>query len=1061
MKYLEKARFRGPLAGTAALAVAAAAFGLWSPVAIAQDAAADDVEIEEILVTGSRIRRDSFTSAAPLQTFNIDAARQIGVSSISDLLQRSTIANGQQINADLNTNAGNSNASEPPPVGGVGSANIGLRGLEPARTLVLINSKRLGSSGVRGAPSQPDLNLLPLALVERIEVITEGASSVYGADAVAGVVNILLRDSFEGMEASVNFETPFDGGGFIKQFSFITGNQTDRSSFVLAGEFYERERISVGQRAECVLNIDVDAASGERLEDFCALGFFDNIIGALGTDPQPIDPSTGLPLASIWWFATPGSTDAGIPGFSSALSLPQLSAPRGCLRTDQRCRGLGPIPFYSGQADRLGNDLIQPSTQFSLVTLASYQPDWFGGGEEFYFESYYLNRHAFVRGAIEQIFPTIPGAIPELDAAGNVIVDAMGVPILIDNPLNPFNGDAIPIITLDDLRQDRDVELQHFRFVGGFRGDFPGALGDRNWAYDLFVSYDRGTGAVEQPLLSETELILTTQTLFVDADGNVGCGIDINDQFGFLTPRPCVPVNFFAPEIFGGTVETTGTFATEDERDFLIGSRVNRTVVEQFMVGGYVTGDLFSLPAGDVGAAFGGEFRRDSINSFADFISAKSINAGENPLAEGATKGTRDIFDIYGEVNVPLLSGMDMVEYFGIEGAVRYTDEEIFGSEVTTRARFIWRPNSWIQVSGSWGTSFRAPNLRETFLAEQFQGISSTADPCGVPPDANDSGVYNPANDNRSQVTLDNCVLNGADPTQLALVANINIPVIISGNAQDLQPETSDAFTATIQASPPVSDNFEIDFAISFWDITLKNSIRSVDAGIILSRCFDTEPGLASPFCDRVTRTLTGNPNFDFVTAVDASFVNVGRETAQGIDVNARIRTTLDNVADAPIDIAWAGAITFATERNEQIFAEDPVEHRLGDFGIPKRRLTSTFSARYQRFEFLWETRHLSGGRTDRDVRLANDCDVVDQDNRRVAGNQVIQLCEAPGAWYQDISLTYRLDQIVFTTGLRNLFDKKPPLVSISAGSNRANRVTSSGYDQIGRTFFFNATAAF
>lgn len=1063
MRHFHNNRFRSLLRGgasAAALSIAALAF---QPVTMAQDQdAAEDETVEEVVVTGSRIRRDSFTSAAPMQTMDVEAARQIGVMSISELLQRSTIANGQQINGEINSNAGNSNASEPPPNGGVGSANIALRGLEAARTLILVNGRRLGSSGVRGAPAQPDINLLPINLIERVEVITEGASSVYGADAVAGVVNLLLRDDFEGMEVTFSTELPFDGGGEIFQTSFITGAKSDKASFVLSGEFFERKRLSVGDRRECVESHVIDAVTGELQPVFCSLGFFDNIIYSPG-NTQPIDPATGDPQDSPWYYATPGSSDGEVPNFSSSLIFPEPSGPgQDCRRTDERCRALGPIPYYSGQNDRLQGDLVQPQTRFSTVALASYSPDWWGGDEEFYFEAYYMNRHAFVKGGIEQIFPTLVGEIPELDVDGNVIVDGTGAPILVDNPLNPFAAWAVPIITLDELRQDRDVQLEHFRFVGGFRGDFPsGFLSDNNWSYDLFVSYDRGTGVVQQPQLSEQSLILATQTLVQNADGSVSCGNDIFDAFGFITQQPCVPVDFFAASLYDGGAGTTGSFATDEERDFLVGSRVNNTIVEQFVTGLYFTGNVMELPAGSVGMAFGGEFRRDTINSFADFISAKSINAGENPLAEGATKGSRDIFDLYAEVNVPLLANSEMADYLGVEGAVHYTDEENFGNEVTTRARFTYRPVSWVQFSGSYGTSFRAPNLRETFLAEQFQGISSSADPCGVPGAANNSGVYDPGGENRSTTTLDNCILSGADPFALGLVANINIPVIISGNALTLNPETSRSYTASFQMSPPISDSFDVDIAISFFDIAITDSIRSVDAAVIMSRCYDGPAGLTSPFCDRVTRTLTGNPNFDFVTEVDASFVNVGRETSQGFDVNTRFSTTVDGIFEGPLNVAWAGAITFQTERKERIFNEDPFNDLLGDFGTPKRRFSSTVSLGYERFEFLWDMRHQSGGQSDQDTRITNDCDAPNDYTGRVGPNSLLPLCSAPGAWYHDIALTYRMDSVVFTVGMNNVLDKTPPLVNIAAGSNRANRVTSSGYEQFGRSVFFTATAAF
>lgn len=309
MKSFDNNGFRYFLNGTASALILSASLAL-APSAFAQDNAEEEV-IEEVVVTGSRIRRGTFTSASPIQTMNIDAARQIGINSVSDLLQQSNVANGQQINAELNTNAGNSNASEPPPAGGVGSANIALRGLDPERTLILVNSRRLGSSGVRGAPSQPDMNLLPLNLIERIEIITDGASSIYGADAVAGVVNILLRDSFEGMEVTGAYSNPFAGGGETKQISFITGAQTDRAKFVISGEYFDRKRVLLSDRIECRQSIAVDFASGNLLESFCSAGFPDNVVYDLS--------ATGG--VGPWQFRTEGSTNIGIPNFSNASTL--------------------------------------------------------------------------------------------------------------------------------------------------------------------------------------------------------------------------------------------------------------------------------------------------------------------------------------------------------------------------------------------------------------------------------------------------------------------------------------------------------------------------------------------------------------------------------------------------------------------------------------------------------------------------------------------------------------------------------------------------------------------
>ena len=664
------------------------------PIAPAQ-AQEDEETMEEVVVTGSRIARDEYSSAAPLQTFDIQSARKVGITSISELLQRSTIANGQQLNGELNTNAGTSNASEAPAIGGVGSANISLRGLGPERTLVLVNSRRMGSSGVRGAPAQPDINLLPLNLVERVEVITEGASSVYGADAVAGVVNIILRDQFEGFEISLNSEFPDDDGGEIIQASFITGTSSDRANFVLSGEYFNRERVTAGSRYDCPRDTEVDQMG--NITSQCFNGFFDNAVFEF----------TGLGSnGSEWLWYTAGSTDIGIANWSSATAAaPDPTPPGASERSDDRNRVFF-LPEYSDWDERMASDLVVPVERFSVVGLGSYD---IGGDSEIFFENYYLNRRSLKISTHEQVFPTIPAMIPQEDANGNIIVDATGAPVLVDNPLSPFPGDAIPIVTLDDSPQRNSVELQHFRFVGGIRGDITANqwFADHEVGYDVSVSYDRGTGFESRRIMNEANVSLSNDTLRLNAAGEPICGIPTVDAFGFVTPPACVPVDWFNASLYATGADGEGVFADDATREFLMGTRTNRTVVVQTLYSAYITGNLTELPAGPLGFAFGLEFRDDEIDSAADFLGATGGVAAENPLSEGESKGSRDLFDAYAEVNVPVF------ETFGVEAAVRFTDESNFGNETTYRLRATWQPIDWITASASFGTSFRAPNLRE------------------------------------------------------------------------------------------------------------------------------------------------------------------------------------------------------------------------------------------------------------------------------------------------------------------------------------------------------------
>lgn len=1034
-----------------------------TPVVVAQDeaTASDDEIIDEITVTGSRVRRDTFSSAAPIQVLDKGAARGLGTTSIADMLQRTTMATGQQIEGSLNTGSGASNAGESAPEGGVGSANIGLRGLGAARTLVMLNGKRLGASGARGAPSQPDLNMIPFNMVKQIEVITEGASSVYGADAVAGVVNLILRDDFEGFEATAEISGTEHGGGFNKQFSFITGASNEKSRFVLSAEYQKRSRISVGQRRDCMEEMS-RRESGETFSQ-CSSGFFDN--AALDITGDNLSPT-----GDAWIWYTPGLSDIPdgsggfVPNWSSALNLAVPTDPNVDITSANQRNRYRFDPTYHDQLERLNADLVQPITRFSVVSMGSYSPDWFGGNEEVYYEAYFLNRHQTSTAASEQLFPTVVGQIRQEDANGNIIVDGTGTPVLADNPFNPFGHNITPVITIDDHTQVRDVELNHFRFVGGFRGDFTGSLGDKNWSYDMSVSYDRGAGYQSQQVINETSLILTTETLRLDSDGNLVCGVNVANDIGFISGQECVPINFLAPSVFASTDTSSGTLTTDEERAFLFATRTNRTVVEQALVSAFVTGDLMELPAGSVGVALGLEYRKDTINSTVDTLGGSGNIAAESPFAEGATIGSREVKDVYGEIVIPLISGKEFAESLVAEGAIRYTDETNFGSKITTRARLSYSPNDWVTISGSYGTSFRAANLRESFVASQFSGISGGSDPCSVPGDATSGGLYLPSGENRPQVVLDNCILQGADPFVLGLSGSTTISTVTGGNAQGLNPETSRSWVGKIQMSPPISDSVDLDLSVGFFDIKIKDTIRSINGATILNRCFNDEPGLASPFCSRVARDA-GRPDIlNFASLVDTSFLNLGGVRSQGFDLNTRIRTSFDDVFGQEMNVTWTTNVTFQTKLEEQIFIEDPADDLLGDFGNPKTSLSSTLSFAFDALQVNFQSRYFTGTEASLAAKQQNQdtCDTPSAASTTYAGQpQLTDICTAGAAFYQDMSMTYSAETFTVSAGVTNVFDKNPPLVSLGAGSNRANRVTSSGYDQFGRSFFLNVTKRF
>ncbi|MEC7289463.1 MAG: TonB-dependent receptor plug domain-containing protein, partial [Pseudomonadota bacterium] len=284
--------------------LAGVAGGLWAGAAIAQETDDEEVTVieevseddearqDKIVVTGSRIARDEFTSASPLQVIDGEVARDLGLVDAADLLGQTTVVQGQQTTTGVSTSAGLLTDSGP------GSSTAGLRGLDPGRTLVLVNGRRLAPAGVRGAPSAPDLNLIPGSLVERVDVLLDGASSVFGSDAVAGVVYYILRTDFDGLQLDAFVTDPEmrGNGGQQQVYSATFGVSNDRGFMSFAAEFSQVQGFSRGDLGSfyepysggCISTY-VQGASGE-IYDACGGSFGAGAVsqtplGFLGYDP--------------------------------------------------------------------------------------------------------------------------------------------------------------------------------------------------------------------------------------------------------------------------------------------------------------------------------------------------------------------------------------------------------------------------------------------------------------------------------------------------------------------------------------------------------------------------------------------------------------------------------------------------------------------------------------------------------------------------------------------------------------------------------------------------------
>jgi len=286
--------------------------------------------LEQIVVTGSRIRRDAFSSPTPTQVLDTEENLKLGVNTVAEMISRSTVSSGQQLDRSVNTNAGNANATEGSPDNGQGGTTIDLRGLGAERTLVLVNGKRLAAAGARGAPVQPDIGLIPIGMVEAVDILTGGQSTIYGADAVGGVVNLRLKQDFEGIDISGATDFPEAGGGNEFQSSIIAGINGDRGNITVGFEYFKQDRVRANQRSftPCLRALEI-AEDGEVFNP-CRSGFFDDIVLVADFVPgfEPGSSPPGVPVGPN-----------GLTGFdASFFFLDGLQSPQSVFSGSAKCR---------------------------------------------------------------------------------------------------------------------------------------------------------------------------------------------------------------------------------------------------------------------------------------------------------------------------------------------------------------------------------------------------------------------------------------------------------------------------------------------------------------------------------------------------------------------------------------------------------------------------------------------------------------------------------------------------------------------------------------------------
>ncbi len=1016
----------------------AAAFTISAPIAAyAQD---DDVEVEaedqdlgdadeadeedRLTVTGSRIRRDSFTSTAPLQVIDSETIAESGLVDIGQILQSTTVVQGvqldQQVNSQFVTDAG------------PGGQTVSLRGLGEERTLVLINGRRFAPAGVEGAPSVPDISLIPSSMIDRVDILLDGASSVYGSDAVAGVVNLVLRDEFEGISLEAFRSFPTEEGGDEEQYTFLAGASSDRGRFLVGAEYFRQEEIR-GDSRDWMFAFDedlgrniaggIDLIPGEN-------GGTSRIAGTTSGDQKFIASPFGILTADI--------------GAGPAFGLPEFTGFQQWGGTTEE--------LFAGTRELNEDEQITPSfALFSLYAKGDYDLDNFIPGSNMFFEFSMSNRQTNFQ-------------------SGYTIID---VALEADNPFNiftPFGGTTNSTLRPGrPWRDELDVELTQYRTFAGLEGDL-GFVGLNRWDYELFAGYTRSQGYSSRTVVREEALIRSLQTEIDPATGTVVCS-DVPNPSAPFTPgetlEPCIPFNPFDLGLW--PVDGSAPRAS-DERlvDYLRGVRTSTTFVDQWLVGGFATGPLIDLPYGELSSAVGFEWREDSIDTRSDDVTARGLGSGF--FLDRPTVGRVELWEVFGEFVIPLVKGEPFIYDLEMEFAGRLTHHEFYGRNSTYSAKLRYAPTDFLTFRGTYGTSFRAPNLRELFLAGQ-SGFANVNDPCEVPNfaqiDTDGDGqldTYDPGenneNDGRSEQILNNCRAEGLDPLSLAIGINTgNVETFSAGNT-DLDPETSESWSAGFVFEQPFVDWIDARLGFTYWNIDIEGSVFEPSANFLVNECYESPNFPDDPFCTRRQR----DPNTGFLSEVDATPFNIAEENAAGFDVNLFLGGDVPlYFVDETVRVELDLVSTYTEEVSTliELAGTSDFENDAGDIGNPRWRGTGTarviYGSDFGDWTLFFRSRFIDG-------QVAKDAGDRPGNCFQPGIDLEFEPCYSiPDVWYHDVSINWAYDTWSIRAGVNNVFDRDPPQIDEDVTVTTGLRSVPSGigYDRVGRRFFVNVGKSF
>ncbi len=1012
---------KGSIAFKSALLAGAAVVAYSGIAANAQPA--PEEKVEKVTVTGTRIKQRDFTSVSPLATVS---AKEIALTG--------TVNTEELINTLPQIIPGVTITSNNPSLNGFATAD--LRGLGPGRTLVLVNGRRANPSSAGGSV---DLNTIPASLIERIEVISGGASAVYGADAVAGAINFILRDNFEGIQVDSSYSQAEDGVAPAWVADGIIGGKFDgdRGSIQMAVQYYNRQAVSASER-------DFSRHAGAVLRNAAGNLFVSQNLADLnipGTTVAFAGGSGTAPWGSIAGFSAANVTAVFGPqpdaDCRSANGLQTTGTIRfrtgGGIAPFQGCAVPDNLPGtpdsdgdrYDFAAD---NFLILGNERINAVGFAKYDilPD---GLLTAFMDTNFTNSRS-----TQQLAATpATGLIVKYDidpTPGVVVVNpyVTGQPQLLSLASLQFGGIpgldnrnfVLNIRTTQVGNRFGDIETNAFGMHDGLRGTIPSI----DWDWEVYHSYARNTTTVK----NNNNIGATAMTQLLNACNTTSLAAQ-PQPLGVLPNCPFPTRTGTGPSAFVPTATTNnplGVFSlSQDMINFV---RVNSTDVityEQTVISANATGDVIDLwGEGAISAALGFEYREEALDNRVDPFKNAGDIIGFN--AAKSIAGQFDVYELYGEVNVPLITGETLFENLSLVGGYRKSDYST-GAAITETWKYggEWSPFDWLTFRAVQNHAVRAPTAFELFRAGD-QNFPSYLDSCNQAPVPAAAVALNAAGCASWFAHFGAVFAPGVFQQP-----NTQVQAFLFGSPT-LTPEIADTLTYGVVFNPDWFPVGRLGLSVDRYEIELDNQIGQRSIAQIVNGCRNAIIAngnvfpVGNQFCDAITRDPLSSAT-GAIGAINQGLGNFpGISLYSGIDVNLRWSWDMEEDIGLPGTFGIASLYTWVDE------ADGSQGLFVGSIGgvTAENKAATSFTYDLEDWSFLLRWTYLGG---------------IDD---AVFGEEHIptyNMYDVGGRW--DMT-----DDLSFSFGVDNILDKQPPLWGGAVGNGQFN-TDGSTYDQLGRMY--------